>query len=60
MIGKAIDSMREIDKKILEEIMVKPNQLVLLIEHVIQQTKDALKIEVVTPICENEINIENM
>jgi hypothetical protein len=45
---------------VLETRIIKPNQLILSTKHFIQQTKEALKTEVVTPICDGEIELEKM
>jgi len=39
---------------------MKPHQLIPLIEHFIQQTKEVIEKKVVTPICDSEIELENM
>jgi hypothetical protein len=39
---------------------VKPNQLILLIENFIQQTKEVLKEKSIHSICDGELEIENI
>jgi len=40
---KSIDATKEIDQEIMEKRIVKPNKLIMFIEHFIQQTKEVLK-----------------
>jgi hypothetical protein len=57
---KAIEVIEEVDREVLETRIIRPNKLILSTKHFIQQTKEALKIEVITPICDGEIDLEKM
>jgi hypothetical protein len=55
---KAIEAIEEVNADVLEEIFIQPIKLIALTEDSLQHVEHRLKTKIITPICNNETDLE--